>query len=79
MLPALREQPSYRGIYVLGTPTGTGVLVSLWATEQAAAAIHEGGWYFGVLRDFATFFREAPGRTRYEVLVRDLAPGSASC
>lgn len=76
VLPALQEQPGYRGIYVLGTPEGTGVLVSLWATEQAATAIYEGGWYFEVLRDFATLFREVPDRTSYQVLVADLRPGA---
>lgn len=76
VLPSLREQPGYRGIYVMGTPEGDGVLVSLWATEQAASAIHEGGWYFEVLRDFATFFRDAPGQASYEVLMTDMAPGS---
>lgn len=76
VLPALQEQPGYRGIYVLGTSAGEGVLVSLWATEQAASAIHEGGWYFEVLQDFATMFREGPDRRSYEVLVTDLPPGS---
>jgi len=74
VLPALQEQPGYRGVYVMGADDGRGVLVSLWATEQAARAMDPGGWYFGVLRDFATFFGEAPDRSAYEVLVSDL-PG----
>lgn len=75
VLPALQEQPGYRGIYVLGTEGGDGVLVSLWATEEAATAMDPGGWYFGILRDFATFFDAAPDRSAYEVLVKDL-PGA---
>lgn len=71
VLPSLQEQPGYQGIYVMGTPEGRAVLLSLWATEQAAVAMHEGGWYFKVLSDFATVFREPPGRSSYEVLVAD--------
>lgn len=76
VLPALQEQPGYRGLYVMGTAEGAGVLVSLWATEASASAIHEGGWYFGVLRDFATVFRDDPERASYEVLLTDLVPGA---
>ena len=74
VLPPLQEQPGYRGIYVLGTSAGDGLLVSLWATEDAARADHDGGWYYEVLRDLATLLREAPGPVTYEVLVADL-PG----
>lgn len=75
VLPSLQEQPGYRGLYVMGTEEGAGVLVSLWATEEAAKAMDPGGWYFGVLRDFATVLDEAPDRAAYEVLLRDL-PGA---
>jgi hypothetical protein len=77
VLPALQEQPGYRGIYVLGTDDGAGVLVSLWATEQAATAMDPGGWYFGVLRDFATFLDATPDRAAFEVLLKDV-PGAQS-
>ena len=78
VLPSLQEQPGYRGIYVLATLAGEGLLVSLWATEEAASAINEGGWYFEVMRDLATLFRDAPDRSTYEVLVADLGPGAQS-
>lgn len=77
VLPALQEQPGYRGLYVLGTVDGNGVLVSLWASEQAATAMDPGGWYFGVLRDFATFLDATPDGSAYEVLLRDI-PGAQS-
>lgn len=73
VLPSLREQAGYRGIYVLGTPAGEGLLVSLWATEDAARVDHEGDWYYEVMRDLATLLREAPGPVTYEVLAADLA------
>jgi hypothetical protein len=75
VLPALQEQSGYRGIYVLGTDDGDGVLISLWATEEAATAMDPGGWYFGVLREFATLLDATPDRSAYEVLLKDL-PGA---
>jgi hypothetical protein len=77
-LPLLRAQPGYRGIYVLATPEGKGMLVSLWATEDQAA-IHSGpGFYSDELAHFTTMFRSPPGRDRYEVVLADLALEDAS-
>lgn len=74
VLPSLQEQPGYRGIYVLGTPAGDGLLVSLWATEDAARADHQDDWYYQVMRDLATLLRERPSQATYQVLASDL-PG----
>ena len=71
VLPELQKQPDYRGVYAMSTPEGKAVLVSLWASEGAAAELNDGGWYSTVLADFATFFRSPPGRSYYEVLVAD--------
>ena len=64
--PRLREQPGYRGVFVLATPEGKGALMSLWETEEQAASKAT-----TVLRRelgrFATLFRSPPGRERYEV------------
>jgi hypothetical protein len=72
VLPGLKEQSDYRGVLAMSTPEGQAVLVSLWATEQAAESHAEGTWYSGVLAEFATFFSSPPGRDHYEVLVTDL-------
>ena len=72
VLPGLEAQPEYRGVLAMSTPDGQAVLVSLWATEEAAESHAEGTWYSGVLADFATLFRAPPGRDHYEVLVSDL-------
>jgi len=71
VLPSLREQPGYCGVYVMSTPEGQAVLVSLWATKDAAAEMNSGGWYSTVLGDFGTLFRSPPGRSYYEVLVAE--------
>ena len=76
VLPSLREQEGYEGVYVFGTPEGKGMLVSLWATEEAAEASAGTGFYAAVLAQFMTLFKAAPGRERYEVLYAD-APALA--
>ena len=69
--PRLREQPGYRGVFVLSTPEGRGALLSLWETEQQAAIEGDHHFYGEALESFATFFRSAPGRERYEVVYVD--------
>ena len=69
VLPALREQEGFEGIYVLATPDGQGMLMSLWATEEAADASGETGFYAETLARWVTLFRSPPGRERYEVLL----------
>ena len=72
VLPQLREQPAYRGTYVLSTPDGRALLMSLWATEEAAAANGSAEWYSSTLQEYATLFKTPPGRGHYEVLLADL-------
>jgi hypothetical protein len=67
VLPELRDQPGFRGLYVLATPEGKALLVSFWASAEAADASGDGGWYPAVLERYVTLFRSPPGRERYEV------------
>lgn len=69
VLPDLRQQPGFRGVYVCATPEGKALLVSFWESEEAADAGAEAGWYPETLERFATLFRSPPGRDRYEVRV----------
>ncbi len=70
VLPQLRAQPGYRGVYVLTTDEGKGLLVSLWDTAEQAGT-DSGGWYTDTLAEYTTVFRSPPGRERYEVTVVD--------
>jgi heme-degrading monooxygenase HmoA len=66
VLPRLREQDGYEGVYVLTTPEGKALIMSLWESEEAAAGDHY-GFYDEQLEQHTTLFREPPGRERYEV------------
>jgi hypothetical protein len=73
VLPELRAQPGYQGVYVLTTNTGSGMLISLWDTAEHATADSERGFYADVLSRFVTLFKSPPGRERYEVRLVDSA------
>lgn len=67
VLPRLRQQPGFRGVYVLANPDGRSMLVTFWATAEAADAGPGPGWYPDLLEEYMTLFRSPPGRERYEV------------
>jgi hypothetical protein len=69
VIPRLRQQDGFAGIYALTTPEGKAMLISFWDTAAQADADAESGWYPSVLSEFTTLFRSAPGRERYEVRV----------
>ncbi len=70
-LTRLRGQPGYCGVWVLATPEGKALLMSLWETSAQADAEGDHGYYTAELGRFATLFRSAPGREEYEVLFVD--------
>jgi hypothetical protein len=67
VLPRLREQPGFLGVYVLANADGKAMLVSFWETAADADVSAEAGWYPEVLAEYVTLFRSPPGRERYEV------------
>src|SRR5687767_12033006 len=69
VLPQLREQAGFRGLYALTTPAGRAMLITFWDTPQEADAGTETGWYPEVLAEYTTLFRSPPGRETYEVRV----------
>ena len=70
-LPRLRTQPGYLGVWVLATPEGKGLLMSLWETEAEGDVEGDHGYYQQELGRFTTLFRSPPGREEYEVLLVD--------
>ena len=72
VMPEAQKREGYQGLYVLGTPEGRGVIVSLWATEEAARAGVESGYYDEQLAKFVAVYRAPPGREHYEVFLADV-------
>jgi len=75
VIPAAKRQEGYEGLYVLRTPEGKGVIMSLWASEAAAKAGVESGYYTEQVAKFVSFYRAPPGRDHYEVVFAE-APGT---
>lgn len=69
VLPRLRELDGYEGIFVLATPEGKGLLMSLWESEEAAEA--STAFAAEELERFVTLFRAPPGREQYEVVLAE--------
>jgi hypothetical protein len=76
VLPELRRQPGYGGVVVMVNPEGQGMVITLWASEEAMAATTPIA--SAALERFVTIFRAPPGREQYEVRLVELpalAPG----
>ena len=70
VLPSLRDQPGFLGVYVLANDDGRAMLVSFWETAAQAetgADTGDGTWYSDTLAEYVTLFRSPPGRESYEV------------
>jgi heme-degrading monooxygenase HmoA len=79
VLPALRDQEGFEGVYVLLSPESKALAVTFWddeASADAGAAAAEGGFYGEQLSKFVTIFRAPPGRERYDVVLAE-APAVA--
>ena len=72
VVPALREQQGFEGVYVLVSQDGRGLVLTLWDSEASAEAGLGSGFYAAQLAQFVTFFRSPPGREGYDVVVADL-------
>jgi heme-degrading monooxygenase HmoA len=74
VLPVLHEQDGYEGGYVLTTPEGKALVLTLWSDEAAADAGIRSGYYAQQVGKFVTLFRDAPGRESYDVSLAEV-PG----
>jgi heme-degrading monooxygenase HmoA len=74
VVPETRKREGYEGLYVMRTPEGKGLIVSLWASEEAATAGIASGYYEEQVAKFLTLYNAPPGREHYEVVFAE-APG----
>ncbi len=77
IVPTARTQDGYEGMYVMRTPEGKGLIMSLWTSAEAAAAGVSSGYYDEQVAKFVEVFRAPAGREGYEVVFAE-APGAAS-
>ena len=71
VLPEVRKQDGYEGIYVMRTPEGKGLILSLWENEEAAVAGVTSGYYAEQIDKFVSMFRSPSGRDHYEVVMAE--------
>jgi heme-degrading monooxygenase HmoA len=68
IVPEARKQEGYEGMYVMRTPEGKGLIMSLWTNEEAAAAGVTSGYYSEQVAKLMEVFRAPAGREGYEVV-----------
>lgn len=72
--PLIESQPGFLGLYVMLTPEGKGMVLTLWQSEQAAQIGIESGYYEEQVSKLVTFMRQPPGREHYEVIRAHVQP-----
>lgn len=77
VVPEMKKQAGYQGIYVMRTPEGKGVILSLWTDEEAAMAGVTSGYYDEQIAKFVSMFKAPAGRDHYEVVLAE-APGTVN-
>jgi hypothetical protein len=75
VLPGLRGLDGFEGTYVLANPDGKALLLTFWATEEAADTQIESGFYGEQLERYAAIFRAPPGRASYSVALAEEPAG----
>jgi len=74
VVPEAQKREGYEGMYVISNPEGRGMIVSFWASPEAATTGVSSGYYDDQVKKFVTFFRAPPGREHYEVVFAE-TPG----
>lgn len=71
VVPAAKAQKGFAGVYLLSDkPTGRGLAITLWESQEDALANEHNRYYQEQLIKFIEFFRSPPIREGYEVSVR---------
>jgi hypothetical protein len=75
VLTALDDEPGFEGAYVLLSPEGKVLVLTLWASNEDAVRGLRSGFYGDQLLKFVTIFRSPPGRDTYNVVVAEAPAG----
>ena len=72
VLPELRALEGFEGVFVLANDDARGLVMTLWASQEAAdEAVRSGVWAAQTDR-FVTLYAAAPGRQGYDVVLTDV-------
>jgi heme-degrading monooxygenase HmoA len=73
VIPSLHEEEGYLGCYVLLSEEGKVLVLSFWASNEAARATRVSGFYQEQVDKFADLvvYRQAPGREAYDVMIAE--------
>ena len=72
VVPAAKSQKGYKGAYLLtDRDTRKGMSITIWDTEENAAANEQSGYYQEQVGRFKDIFGAPPVREGYEVSVQD--------
>lgn len=77
VVPETTKQEGYQGMYVIRTPEGKGMIISFWSSKATATSGVLSGYYDQQVQKFLSFYRLAPGREHYEVVLEDM-PGKTN-
>lgn len=80
VIPALHEAQGYEGCYVFLSEEGKVLVLSFWASDEAARASGVGGFYQAQVEKFADLvvYRQEPGRETYDVVVAEAPQGAVA-
>lgn len=70
VVPVMTAQAGFKGAYLLTSPSGAGLSITLWDTEAEGQAYEASGVYREQVSKFAAFFTAAPSLAVYDVSVK---------
>jgi len=75
VVPAVKQQPGFKGAYLLEDPSKSGkfISVTLWDSESSMNESESSGYYREQIGKVAAFFTEQPTLEHYEVTIQELA------
>jgi heme-degrading monooxygenase HmoA len=70
VIPAVKSQKGFVGAHLLTEPSGKGVFISFWKTEEDAIANETSGYYQQQLAKFKDLFAAPPIHEGYNVALQ---------
>lgn len=69
VMPVVTAQSGFKGAYLLTSPSGAGLSITLWDSEAEGQAYEATGAYREQVSKFAAFFTAPPSLAVYDVSV----------